>query len=176
MSFRKLQVIGLLFTMLMVNNIYSQTSKKGIPLKQILQKLEELHQIKFSYSDDVIKDKLITKVSYDDSLEDLLLKFEEQSGLIFKQATERYILVLEKKKPRPGVLCGYIKDIFSKETIEGVSVYIEEKKVGVFSDENGYFELKQAEKNDILIISYGGYRTIKKVVGSIDGNDFSCFD
>ncbi|WP_348711108.1 TonB-dependent receptor [Tenacibaculum sp. 190524A05c] len=176
MSFRKLQVIGLLFTMLMVNNIYSQTSKKGIPLKQILQKLEELHQIKFSYSDDVIKDKLITKVSYDDSLEDLLLKFEEQSGLIFKQATERYILVLEKKKPRPGVLCGYIKDIFSKETIEGVSVYIEEKKVGVFSDENGYFELKQAEKNDILIISYGGYKTIKKTVGSIDGNDCKTFE
>ncbi|CAL2081620.1 Plug domain-containing protein [Tenacibaculum sp. 190524A05c] len=160
----------------MVNNIYSQTSKKGIPLKQILQKLEELHQIKFSYSDDVIKDKLITKVSYDDSLEDLLLKFEEQSGLIFKQATERYILVLEKKKPRPGVLCGYIKDIFSKETIEGVSVYIEEKKVGVFSDENGYFELKQAEKNDILIISYGGYKTIKKTVGSIDGNDCKTFE
>ena len=160
----------------MVNNIYSQTSKKGIPLKQILQKLEELHQIKFSYSDDVINDKLITKVSYDDSLEDLLLKFEEQSGLIFKQATERYILVLEKKKPRPGVLCGYIKDIFSKETIEGVSVYIEEKKVGVFSDENGYFEVKQAEKNDILIISYGGYKTIKKTVGSIDGNDCKTFE
>ncbi|WP_348743223.1 TonB-dependent receptor [Tenacibaculum sp. 190524A05c] len=176
MSFRKLQVIGLLFTMLMVNNIYSQTLKKGIPLKQILQKLEELHQIKFSYSDDVINDKLITKVSYDDSLEDLLLKFEEQSGLIFKRATERYILVLEKKKPRPGVLCGYIKDIFSKETIEGVSVYIEEKKVGVFSDENGYFELKQAEKNDILIISYGGYRTIKKAVGSIDGNNCKTFE
>ncbi|CAL2081707.1 Plug domain-containing protein [Tenacibaculum sp. 190524A05c] len=160
----------------MVNNIYSQTSKKGIPLKQILQKLEELHQIKFSYSDDVIKDKLITKVSYDDSLEDLLLKFEEQSGLIFKQATERYILVLEKKKPRPGVLCGYIKDIFSKETIEGVSVYIEEKKVGVFSDENGYFELKQAEKNDILIISYGGYKTIKKTVANIDGNNCRTFE
>ncbi|CAL2087317.1 TonB-dependent receptor plug domain-containing protein [Tenacibaculum sp. 190524A05c] len=160
----------------MVNNIYSQTLKKGIPLKQILQKLEELHQIKFSYSDDVINDKLITKVSYDDSLEDLLLKFEEQSGLIFKRATERYILVLEKKKPRPGVLCGYIKDIFSKETIEGVSVYIEEKKVGVFSDENGYFELKQAEKNDILIISYGGYRTIKKAVGSIDGNNCKTFE
>ncbi|CAL2062468.1 TonB-dependent receptor [Tenacibaculum sp. 190524A05c] len=176
MSFRKLQVIGLLFTMLMVNNIYSQTSKKGIPLKQILQKLEELHQIKFSYSDDVIKDKLITKVSYDDSLEDLLLKFEEQSGLIFKQATERYILVLEKKKPRPGVLCGYIKDIFSKETIEGVSVYIEEKKVGVFSDENGYFELKQAEVKDILIISYGGYKTIKKTVVNIDGNDCKTFE
>ena len=128
MSFRKLQVIGLLFTMLMVNNVYSQTSEKAIPLKQVLQKLEELHQIKFSYSDNVIKDKVITKISYEDSLVDLLISFEGQTGLIFKQATERYILVLEKKKPRQGVLCGYIKDIFSKEAIEGANIYIEEKK------------------------------------------------
>ena len=167
MKCKQLSIVIFLFILSSICNLYSQTNQDTVLLKQLLVKIEEIHQVKFSYSDEVIHEKKVDKVSLELPLEELLKVLAQQTNLLFKQTTNRYILILEKNTTSNKYVCGFVADKYSKLRIEGASVYIKEKSIGTITDKEGYFELKGAKKNDVLSITYSGYKTIREVVDSL---------
>ncbi|MBN8572579.1 MAG: TonB-dependent receptor [Candidatus Kapaibacterium sp.] len=64
-----------------------------------------------------------------------------------------------------ATLSGYVKDAKSKETLVGAAVTVKGKKIGAYTNKNGFFTLKNipAGKNTI-IVSYVGYRKYEKTI------------
>lgn len=167
MRCKQLSIVIFLFILSSICNLYSQTNQDTVLLKQLLVKIEEIHQVKFSYSDEVIHEKKVDEISLELPLEEVLKVLAQQTNLLFKQTTNRYILILEKNTTSNKYVCGFVTDKYSKQRIEGASVYIKEKSIGTITNKEGYFELKGAKKNDVLSVTYSGYTTIREVVDSL---------
>lgn len=61
-------------------------------------------------------------------------------------------------------LAGYIKDGKTGEPIAGASVYIENPRIGVNTDQNGYFAISLPKGRQILNVQSLGIRDIKKQI------------
>lgn len=176
MSLKQNCVNFFFFFFLLTNSINSQIKEDKIPLKLVLAKVEEVHDIKFSYSDEVVANKKVLIIDYEVALDLILQNLEKQTKLIFKKATSRYFLILEKSPKNNRFLCGYVKDRFSKKPIEGVSIYNSEKKVGAISDSNGYFELRGIKEGDSFFIAYSGYKTVREKVLSSNAKHCNTYE
>ncbi|WP_052825976.1 TonB-dependent receptor plug domain-containing protein [Neotamlana nanhaiensis] len=88
---------------------YAQTNKKDKqPLAQILKQLEASYQIRFSFADDTVKNKMLTLPSEDISLEHLIIFLEEKTQLDFELLDDRFIIIREAEAEKSS----------SKRTIE----------------------------------------------------------
>ncbi|WP_299622312.1 carboxypeptidase-like regulatory domain-containing protein [uncultured Tenacibaculum sp.] len=144
---------------LSVKLLYSQgNDDSSIPLKKVLIAIEKKHEIKFSFSEHLIADKKVSRFSEATALKDQLIDLQNQTGLIFKKITARYFLILEKDEKH--TICGYVIDKFSLQPLLGVDVYASNNSVGTTTNEDGYFELSEVQKNNSIIISLLGYKTI----------------
>ena len=140
---------------------FAQDEKKK-PLKEILTSIEKIFDIKFSFSDDVIANKLVLlKKDKKELLNTILSQIEKKTGLQIKKINDRYYTIAEKTSI--ASVCGYIYDKKTKEPLLGVTI-INKSNKGVSSDEKGFFELKNLKKTDTLTISYVGYTRVKKAV------------
>ena len=59
-----------------------------------------------------------------------------------------------------ATLSGVISDVNNNETLIGVSVYISELKIGVYTNEYGFFSITLPKGNYTIQISYIGFETI----------------
>ncbi|MFY7671795.1 carboxypeptidase-like regulatory domain-containing protein [Tenacibaculum sp. MEBiC06402] len=166
MGFSQVRIV-IFFALLLTAGLHSQTKENVVPLKQVILKIEEQYQVKFSYSDEVIHNKNIENFSAELPLDELLKNLAKQTNLLFKQTTNRYILILEKNINSDKTICGYVIDKYSKEPIEGASVYVKTKSIGTITNYDGYFELKEVSKEDELLITYSGYKTIAEIVSLV---------
>ncbi len=144
------------------NLLFSQKDGDNSHLKNILISLEKKHNVKFSYADDVIKDKKVSTKLLQLSFKELLVKLEKQTNLIFKKVSDRYILILEKDNG--SFICGYVKDNYSNEPIFGAEVYLADNSIGTVTNEKGYFELSGQRKTDTLVISLLGYQSKRVII------------
>jgi hypothetical protein len=64
-----------------------------------------------------------------------------------------------------GTVSGFVFDFANGEALIGASVYIENSDAGSTSNISGYFVIPNAPVgNQILVVSYLGYKTIKKII------------
>ncbi len=61
-------------------------------------------------------------------------------------------------------IAGYIKDIKTGEPVPGASVYIEKPRIGVTTDQNGYYSITLPRGKHILNIQSLGMRDIKRQI------------
>ena len=61
-------------------------------------------------------------------------------------------------------LAGYIKDIRTGEPIAGASVYIDKPRIGVSTDQNGYYAISLPKGKHILNVQSLGIRDVKRQV------------
>ncbi|WP_408040342.1 TonB-dependent receptor [Tenacibaculum amylolyticum] len=148
----------------MVGSLFSQQNQEVISLKEMLFVLEKKHDVKFSFSDTLVAGKTIRKFSFEKSLKELLITLEEKTGLIFKRATARYIVILERDAKNATLFCGFVIDKYSKEPILGADVYLSGNVIGSSSDESGYFELRGVTEKDTIVVSFLGYKSYAKPV------------
>lgn len=153
-----------LWMLLMVGSLFSQQNQEAISLKEMLFALEKKHEVKFSFSDTLVAGKTIKKFSLEKSLNELLITLEEKTGLIFKRATARYIVILERDAKNATLFCGFVVDKYSKEPILGADVYLSDNVIGSSSDERGYFELRGVTEKDTIVVSFLGYKSYVKPV------------
>ena len=82
----------------------------------------------------------------------LLLLFSSIPLLFFGQKTTKY------------TIAGYIKDSMNGETLMQATVYIEELKIGVATNEFGYYALSMPAGKYTAKVSYLGYNTFYKKI------------
>ncbi len=61
-------------------------------------------------------------------------------------------------------IAGYLKDLKTGEPVAGASIYIEQPRIGVTSDQNGYYSISLPKGKHILNVQSLGMRDIKRQV------------
>ena len=145
--------------------VFSMNAQKNefnnISLKEVLIELENTHQIKFSYSDNLLDNKYISVDLKGKSLKDILEDLQSKTKLIFQIVTKRYIVISKRNNAYKSMICGSLFDIKTNKPIEGVSISTTSKTTGAISNNLGYFQLASIKENDTINIRFIGYKSIK---------------
>ena len=152
----KFQFIFILF-FLMVRVAYAQNSSDKVALSSLLLELEKTYDIKFSYSDNDVKNIFIEQPKKDIIIADLLLFLNEKTFLQFKTLDNRYVTVSFLNKFIS--VCGTILDSKSLEPLLLTSIKVNGSNLGATSDQQGIFYLKNIPVNATLSISFISYKT-----------------
>ncbi len=130
------------------------------PIKKVFLSLENKHQVKFSFSDNLVDKVFISINLKGKSLDIALQEIQSKTQLFFQKVLQRYIIVSDKNKDEKSLMCGVVYDAETQKPIEGVSIIYTSKPIGTVSDKEGYFQLASLTKNDTLKISFLGYKNI----------------
>jgi len=126
-------------------------------LASIIVTLQKKHNIQFNYAEDLIAELFLKLPPVDISLEESLQYIEKNSNLSFTKMNDTLVLVKQKET---RFLCGYIRD---KETAKPlISATIQNKKNYAVSDENGFFQLKLENEDEIISIRFLGYKSLDR--------------
>ena len=183
----KYTLFGFLFQMLVLNvvlahpikaqkidEVFVNVSFKNVKLLTILQEVEKQTEFKFTIQEqeEYLK-QLVTVINPNISVEDLLKKVGEQTGLNFQQvnsnismwlARSRMNIENEKFEPLMAEITGIVKDNFG-DPLPGVTVIVEGTVNGTVTDIDGVYSLT-AEPEDVLVFSFIGFMQQKIVVGN----------
>ena len=136
-------------------NGLAQEERKEATLKIILAQISKQHDIQFNYiEDEIVLFKLIPPEKKW-KLREKLDYIKNETKLLFKIISKKYITVYnDKKLDKP--LCGYLIDSITNAPIENALISIVNTNEYTFSDTNGRFELPKVSSNTIQFkhISY----------------------
>lgn len=133
---KKRQLLLLCFTLLFAQPFFGQVKGNVLPLKQIIEEIEEQHDVKFNYLDSNVINVKITALPASATLEQKLEHIQEQSGLDFK-ISGSYITLYKSFSNK--FICGYIVDDRGLP-VENVTVICDDTGEMALSDSRGYFE------------------------------------
>ena len=128
---------------------------KSKPLKEVLTEIEGKTKLLFSYSEEVIKNKLITLVNASISEAKLLSEFINQTNLNFEKVSDNQVIIT---LPSTKIdICGYLFDAETREVLPFANLAVKGSFKGTISDENGFFQIENVEQQATIIIQYLGY-------------------
>jgi TonB dependent receptor/TonB-dependent Receptor Plug Domain/CarboxypepD_reg-like domain len=140
-------------------NGFCQEVKNEFPLKSILNKISEQHEVFFNYIEGEIVVFLIKEPNKDWTLEQKIAYIQKETKLQFNIINKVYYSISnDKKLDKP--LCGYIIDAKTNLSIESVNLRIEQTNIATSTNNIGYFELPTISSNKIMI-SHVGYETLE---------------
>lgn len=134
--------------------------------------LEKKTHLDFTYNSNLIPKLRKITATFDSVPLSIILDSLLQKPLIQYKIIENQLVFYEKKSssslPPPNkepqkIITGKIVDYYTKRTLPFSSVSIQNRPVGVISNEDGYFVFKVPDqyKNDTLVISRLGYYLYK---------------
>ncbi|XOV92260.1 MAG: TonB-dependent receptor plug domain-containing protein [Bacteroidota bacterium] len=132
----------------------SNAQQSNIPLKIVLDSLENRYDVVFSYADEHIEDKIAELPNQALNLEECLRQLSETTHLSFERLNERYIAV----KPTSVLFCGFLFDKASNDPIEFAIISDSKKDRFETSNQNGYFNWSGYAEGGVLSISHVAYR------------------
>ena len=143
---------------------------KQTPLQQVLSELSESYDLIFSFSDDIVKNKIITVAIQDTPIDELLVILKSLTDLNFKKISDRQVIV---SAPDNKVeVCGYLFDESTNEPLSFASISIESSKTGTIAAEDGFFQLGMISQDEMIQIEYVGY--LDKRIKASDFKTGSC--
>lgn len=151
---------------LLINIILStnaQTKTRLLPLKEVLAELSILYKIKFSFSDELVNSKKVS-LNQKDDLSSIIKDLQQQTKLYFQnKSNNHYIISLPKDKIN---ICGAIFSKENKESLIGATILVKNRNIGMDTNINGFFELKNIRATDTIDISYIGFKTKEMTISS----------
>jgi hypothetical protein len=144
---------------LAIYSSYAQESNaEKKPIGKVFSALEKKHQIKFSYSDNLVSNIEIFIDLEGKTIDAILQEITSKTNLGFQKVSKRYIIVFDKDTKRRTSICGFLFDLISEEPLEEASIITANKIVGTTTDNKGYFQLESISKNDTITITFVGYK------------------
>ncbi|WP_024769712.1 TonB-dependent receptor [Aquimarina macrocephali] len=126
------------------------------PLQQVLNELSESYDLIFSFSNETVKNKIITLAINNTPLDEILTTLKTLTNLNFKKISDRQVIV---SAPNNKVeVCGYLFDETTNEPLSYASISIESTKTGTIANDDGFFQLGSVDKNTLITIQYVGYK------------------
>ena len=149
--------ILLLFFALIIFNFYSSaqvSTTSGIALQEVLQQLEQKHQVRFSYNAEAIKTVVISDFNLNSPLEITLQTLRANYPLKFTTIEERYIAV-QVTNFRYIDICGVIIDTQSGTPLSHADIITESRQLS--TDGGGNFSISSIPENEMIAIYYLGF-------------------
>ncbi|MBQ4820619.1 TonB-dependent receptor [Aquimarina sp. MMG016] len=144
--------LALLFTMVCFGQEKLNVSYSETPLKEVLTDIESKTSVLFSYGQEVIASKTITLSQQEITFDSLLPLLAAQTGLIFEKVSAQQVIISQKR-----VICGYVYDSDSKQSLPYVTVIIDSDR-NTTTDDNGYFSFENIDQNSENVrLSFIGY-------------------
>ncbi len=151
-------LISLVCYILIALPVYAQKEPlRSRLIKEVFFELEKKHQIKFSYSDNLVVNVRVSVSLEGKDLDRILKEIKSQTNFIFQKVTDRYIIVLDKNEKNKMAACGYLFDVISRKPLQEASVTISSRNIGTTTDQEGYFQLSSVSEKDTIKISFIGY-------------------
>lgn len=128
-----------------------------VALKKVLETIEQRFDISFTYADDNIAGISVVLPPDSYSLAELLTYLHESTGLIFRQLSERSVIII-RAVGESREICGTIIYGDTGERVPGASI-----QAGIsatLSNEQGYFRLGNVHADSIVHIRFVGYRPV----------------
>ncbi len=148
-----------LFLILFISS-NAQVVNQKLPLVDFITNIESRFPYKFTYADDTIKDVSVDPLQNELSFEQILEYLAQQTSLKFILLANNFVSI--NKNNTPQIICGVLKDRYSKQPLEGV--VIQGENTSTISNAAGEFELEVTTDNEIIIIGHLGYKTKNKPV------------
>lgn len=134
-------------------------SNQQKPLIEVLSSLETLHDIRFSYAPKILANRFCAPITESFSLEQKIKMLTSLTGLVFEVIDKRYIAVRMPALRKNQVVCAFLEDRVTSSPIVNADISIEGKKLGITSDETGFFELKGLQSDWVVQIDFLGYQS-----------------
>jgi hypothetical protein len=150
---------------------------QDLTLKKALKSIEQIAELKFSYSKKLIKvDEKITYACTDEQLSIVLKEILIPLGIDF-QLVDNYIVLIPSKSTkvtptqpqntiakRDFTISGVISEASSAELLIGATIRIDGLGKGTISNSYGFYSLTLPEGKYNLVISYIGYQEIRRSI------------
>lgn len=147
----------ILFLFLLFNISLLQAQEK-VKLVDLITDLETQFDVKFSYSVEEVNTTLVVQPSETDTLKDIIQHLNNTTVLNFKFLNERYITVSTIDKSID--ICGILISGVDNQPLFGASVVILNSSKGVITSDSGSFEIERVGVNEIIQISFLGFKTL----------------
>ena len=158
----------LLFCLLLSfgSQTYAQGTVEKVPLRQIVETLEDTFEYTFNFDENVMGDTFIVKPSESLSLEETLAYLTTNTHLNFTIIDDQFISIQRKVFS----ICGYVKD---RETLQPLPfATVKAGAEYVITDENGYFSFAENSAVKMVTIQHLGFEL--KEIPISQFNDQSC--
>ena len=152
----------LFFSIFLLISLYSVPSVGQKDATQtlitLLTTLEERFGVQFNYPSLLLEGVTMGDLDASLSLSACLNAISEKTDLDFLVTSDKIISVKLKK----FTFCGYLKDKDTEESLPYVTV--QSGTTATISNEEGYFELKDLRKNELITIKHLGFKPLIKQV------------
>lgn len=144
-----------------IGNQVCNAQEKKQSLSLVLEQIEKLFEVRFSYASQDIENIEVITPNYTNTLNFLLETLNKTTGLLFRFIDGRYITITKYQEDFIDI-CGILIDAETLFPLEGATIQIQETSQTTISNTSGNFMLQNVPKKATLQISYIGYNTIKK--------------
>lgn len=134
--------------------------KENVSIASVLSELETKLNFTIGYSDSAIDiSKIISINAKEKTLAKVLRNLFPSKLYQFKVLGKKLLIY---KRPKKYTISGYISEKVSQEYLGSVSIYIPELNTGTITNDYGFYSLSIPEGNHQILISFVGYKNIKK--------------
>ncbi|WP_148783544.1 TonB-dependent receptor [Aquimarina intermedia] len=158
--------------MLYFLNGFSVYAQEKIHIKLVLEQLEQIYQVKFTYADDVLDQVFVVPTNELSTIDQHLEFLEAQTLVRFSKTTPPFIAIQQRNDLIK--LCGFIKDYADDGFLQGATIQIHNQ--ATITNQDGYFELYlKPENQKTLKIDFLGYDTLTVAPDINENNTCSTF-
>lgn len=158
---KRLLFLIVCLTALYTNQTAAQT-KENQPLTTILAQVQERFGVQFNYVSTLVEDIYIVAPIASLDLEQTLAYLNQKTKLGFVVISQNTISIKEEHFR----FCGQLKDRDTGEPLPFVTV--QSGSTGIYADENGYFELNELNRDDLVLIKSMGYKPLRLEAKDMD--------
>ncbi len=125
---------------------------------QLLEEVENITQISFSYSSSTIQPGTIIYLPKKQiSFNEFLSVLQEQLNVEYLEFNNKILFIPIAYEEKEFWIDGYVRDATSGESIIGATVYNSSRNYVSLTNEFGYYSLKVTSSNELVRISFLGY-------------------
>lgn len=149
-----------------------EVPQEKIQLTALLKSIEKQFDVRFSYDPSLVKVLQCLPFENEElSLDDKLLFLGKETNLVFEKLDDRYIIIKEKELTTNVTVCGFLVDEKTQLPLINATVWVENKALGVSTDQEGFFELKALQSDWNIRIDYLGYYSVTSPVFKMHRGD-----
>lgn len=146
------------------------TTYKEAALEQVLSEISKTHNIIFSFSDEVVKNKIVSFSTDNASLDEVITLLRKVTQLSFKKIADRQVII---STPDNTIeVCGYLFDETTNALLPYATIAVEHSDKGTITNDDGFFHLGFVEANSIIKIQFVGYKD--KIMSTADFKNNRC--
>ena len=159
-------ILVLVFSLQVSANVYAQTKKfdlslKNISVKDVLKTIESQSDFRFFYNDELSDVNRIVSIDMQDMPVEMVLSNLFNDTKVSYRVLDNNLIVISPADlmNQQQQVTGKVTDATTSESLPGVTIQVKGTVTGAISQGDGTYRLSVPESGNTLIFSYVGYKT-----------------